>query len=303
MTTTTNPANIAGVARAAMLATMKISLYSGRKKDSRTQAEVVAAKHSKSSRAASVYKSLFADCSELEAITKFQARARARHYALTLPWDDQGARLLPTTALLDYQAEMVRYQTEFERLVQVFLDKYDTLVAAAAFQLGTLFDRAEYPKRDAVAKQFRFEVVYAPLPISGDFRLDIEAEVQDDLVRKYEARMSAQLSAAQQDAWTRVYEALVRFKDRLTLNEDGTRKIFHETMVTNTQELCEVLAHLNVTKDPALDKARAQLVNLVDTVDVKELRKEEGARLLTLQGVNQILDAFDWGVEDEDENA
>jgi len=292
---TTDTTLIAGVARAAMLVNLKVGLYSGRKKDTRTQAEVVSAKGSNSSRAASVYKALFADCKELEAIVKFQARARKQHYTLTLPWDDAGARLLPVAALVEYQNEMSRCRNEFDRLVQNFLDKYDTLVAAAAFQLGALFDRSEYPKREAVAKQFGFDVQYSPLPVAGDFRLDIETEVQNDLARQYEQRLQAQLASAQQDAWTRVHEALTRFQDRLQLNEDGTRKIFHDTMVHNAQELCEVLTHLNVTRDPALEKAREQLQHLLAGVDVQDLRKEEGARLTTLQSVNQILDAFDWG--------
>jgi hypothetical protein len=291
--------NVAGVARSALLVTVNIGLYSGRKKDSRTQAEVVHSKNSGSARAASVYKSLFADCAELDAIVKFQARARKRHYMLTLPWNDNGVRLLPGTALLDYQAEMRRYEQEYSQLCQAFLVKYDTLVAAAAFQLGALFDRSEYPTRDKVAAQFHFTVSYDPVPTSGDFRLDIESQVQRELVAQYEARMVDQLAAAQNDAWTRVYEALGRFRDRLTLNEDGTRRVFQETMVSNAQELCEVLTHLNITKDPKLEAARAQLQRMLDGLDVKELRKEEGVRLEVLHTTNKILDAFDWGQDEE----
>lgn len=292
---------IAGVARAAVLATLRISIYTGRKRDNRTQAEVVQDKHARSARAASVYKALFADCKELDDIIRLQAMARKRHYTLTLPWDDNGPRLLPVLALQEYQQEMEDYQQRFETLVQTFLDKYDTLVAAAAFQLGALFDRAEYPTRAQVAKSFAFNVEYTPVPLAGDFRLDIESEVQQDLAKQYEQRIARQLEDAQQDAWERVYEALKRFQDRLTLNEDGTRKVFHETMVTNAQELCDVLTTLNVTKDPALEKARQQLQNLLAGVDVKELRKFDDARSDTLEKVNRILDAFDWGVETENE--
>jgi len=292
---------IAGVARAAVLATLRISIYTGRKRDNRTQAEVVQDKHARSARAASVYKALFADCKELDDIIRLQAMARKRHYTLTLPWDDNGPRLLPVLALQEYQQEMEDYQQRFETLVQTFLDKYDTLVAAAAFQLGALFDRAEYPSRAQVAKAFAFNVEYTPVPLAGDFRLDIESEVQQDLAKQYEQRIARQLEDAQQDAWERVYEALKRFQDRLTLNEDGTRKVFHETMVTNAQELCDVLTTLNVTKDPALEKARQQLQNLLAGVDVKELRKFDDARSDTLEKVNRILDAFDWGVETENE--
>lgn len=292
--------HIAGIARAGVLVSMNVSLYSGRKQDKRTQAEVVAAKGSGSSRAASVYKNLFTDCKELEAITKFQAKARLRHYQLTLPWNDNGLRLLPTKSLLEYKAEMNRFSDQFDLLVEAFLDKYDNLVAAAAFKLGTLFDRDEYPLREQVARRFRFDIDFTPLPTAGDFRLDIESEVQRDLVAQYEKRMAAQVAAAQQDAWSRMYEALTRLKDRLTLDEDGKRKTFHDTTVTNAQELCEMLTQLNVTNDPALEKARRQLEDAIGGVEPKELRKEEGERLVVLAKVNATLDAFDWGVESDD---
>lgn len=292
--------HIAGIARAGVLVSMNVSLYSGRKQDKRTQAEVVAAKGSGSSRAASVYKNLFTDCKELEAITKFQAKARLRHYQLTLPWNDNGLRLLPTKSLLEYKAEMNRFSDQFDLLVEAFLDKYDNLVAAAAFKLGTLFDRDEYPLREQVARRFRFDIDFTPLPTAGDFRLDIESEVQRDLVAQYEKRMAAQVAAAQQDAWSRMYEALTRLKDRLTLDENGKRKTFHDTTVTNAQELCDMLTQLNVTNDPALEKARRQLEDAIGGVEPKELRKEEGERLVVLAKVNATLDAFDWGVESDD---
>jgi hypothetical protein len=291
---------IAGIARAAMLVDLQISIYSGRKQDKRTQAEVTTAKGANSKRAASVYKSLFADCTELDAITKFQARARAEHYRLTLPWNDYGARLLPTKALLDYQQSMGRYQTEFERLVEAFLDKYDTLVAAAAFQLGTLFDRDEYPARDKVAQKFRMETSFTPLPTAGDFRLDIENEVQQELVDKYEKKITEQIAAANQDSWTRLYEALKRLSDRLVVTEDGKKKVFHDTMVTGALELCELLTQMNVANDQSLEKARRKLEEVLSGVTPKELREEDGTRITTKRKVDEILSAFDWGVGDGD---
>lgn len=289
---------VSGIARAAMLVDLQISIYSGRKQDKRTQAEVTTSKGANSKKAASVYKSLFADCVELDSITKFQARARAEHYRLTLPWNDYGARLLPTKALLDYQKAMGKYQAEFDRLVGAFLDKYDTLVAAAAFQLGTLFEREEYPDRDQVAKKFRMETSFTPLPTSGDFRLDIENEVQQELVDKYEKRITEQIAAANQDSWTRLYEALKRLSDRLVVTEDGKKKVFHDTMVTGALELCELLDQLNVTGDTSLTKASRQLEAVLSGVTPKELREEDGTRITTKQKVDEILAAFEWGVGD-----
>jgi len=197
---------------------------------------------------------------------------------------------------------MNRYKAEFDRLVDVFLNKYDTLVAAAAFQLGTLFDRGEYPSRGKVEQRFRMDVSFTPLPTGGDFRLDIESSVQRDLIAQYEKRIETQLASANQDSWSRLYEALHRLSDRLTVDEDenGTpkKRKFHDTMVTGAVELCELLTIMNVTKDPALEKARRRLEDLLSGVTPKELREEDSTRVLTKQKVDEILSAFDWGVDD-----
>lgn len=285
---------IAGIARASMLVDLAISVYAGRKQDRKTQDEVTSSKGAGSKRAASVYKSLFADCKELDDITKFQAKVRNEHYKLTLPWSDNGQRLLPTKALLDYQATMTKHEQEFRRLVDRFLDKYDTLVAAAAFQLGTLFDRDEYPTRDQVARKFSMDTSFTPLPTAGDFRLDIESAVQRELVEQYEARAKAQLAQANQDSWTRLHTALSKMSDRLTVDEDGKKRVFHDTLVTNAEELCDLLTVMNVTNDPDLERARCKLVDALTGVTPKELREEDSTRLETKRKVDAILESFDW---------
>ena len=293
--------NIAGVARAAMLVDLNISTYSGRKQDKATQEEVTTSKGAGSKQAASVYKNLFANCAELMAITKFQARARAEHYRLTLPWSDNGSRLLPTASLLDYTATMGKYQNEFDQLVAAFVAKYDTLVAAAAFQLGTLFDRDEYMSSGRVAQRFYMGISYTPLPSSGDFRLDIESEVQADLIKQYEARTQQLLAQANQDAWTRLHTVLTKLSDRLIVDEDGKKNVFHDTIVTNAEELCDLLKSLNVTGDADLERARRRLQEAMEGVTPKELRDELSTRLDVKRQVDVMLESYDWGLSDDTE--
>ena len=299
----TNTNHIAGVARSAMLVTLEIRLYTGRKQDKKTTSEVTLSKAAMSTKASSVYKNLFAECKELDAIVKYSAVVRAEHYRLTLPWNDFGARLLPTANLLDYQTKMGACRTEFERLAKAFLVRYDTLVSAAAFQLGKLFDRAEYPPKEAIARRFTIESAFTPLPLAGDFRLDIEAEVQNDLAKSYERDIEQRMAGMAQDAWDRLYKVLARLSDRLTANEDGTKRVFHDTLVHNAVDLCDLLTKLNPMGDQALEKARRQLEEALLGVEPAELRKEEGARMQVKHKVDAILDAFDWGNDDADDLA
>lgn len=119
------PVAAAAIARRNLLVDLRVSLYSGRRKDRATQEEVQHAKGAASRRAASVYKSLFAECAELETITSIQNRARRRHYAMTAPWSDTGTRLLPLVGLKAYMAEMRNYQQHVKENVEQILSAFD----------------------------------------------------------------------------------------------------------------------------------------------------------------------------------
>jgi hypothetical protein len=82
------------------------------------------------------------------------------------------------------------------------------------------------------------------------------------------------------------------------IEEDGKKRKFHDTMVTGAVELCELLTHMNITNDPALEKARRRLEEVLSGVTPKDLRESDGTRAATKQKVDAILAAFDWGVDD-----
>lgn len=299
---------ISGVACGALIVDLTISTYSGRKKDKKTQAEVVVAKSSGSAKAASVYKSLFAECKELEAITKYGAVVRASHYRLTRPWSDMGSRILPTARLVEYCDVMNAHEAKFNELVTAFLDKYDTLVSAAAFQLGALFDRTEYPSRAVLASKFGIYRYEAPLPTGGDWRLDLDADRQRELVQKYQKRFEEQLTKAQMENWQKLYDALKLISSKLIDRVDEeTGKVkpqkLYETMIEAPLDLCDLLKDLNFSKDPALERARQQLENALTGVTIEDLRESEGTRVLTKQKVDAVLSAFDWGDLDEENDA
>lgn len=292
---------MSGIARSSLLVDLSLSVYSGRKQDTTTRDEVTASKGAKSKRAASVYKSLFADCKELDDIIKFQAKLRSANYKYTKPWFDSGVRMLPATLLQQHQDLMYDHEKEFWGLVDKFLDKYDTLVAAAAFQLGSLFDRNEYPTRSQVKRKFAFNITYTPMPTSGDFRLDIENAAQAELAQKYEESMKAMMQRAAQDSWEKMHGVLSRLAKQLGPRDDKRGKIY-DSLIAGTHELCDLLKHFNVTQDPKLERMRVELLNAIDGVTTDALRKEEDTRLVVHKRVQDLLAQHDWGITDDDED-
>ena len=97
------------------------------------------------------------------------------------------------------------------------------------------------------------------------------------------------------DLWRRLHEQLTRMSDRLGVGQDGKPNVFHNTLVTNAVELCDMLRDLNVTNDPDLETARKQLENVLLGVEPDELRKNPAVRESVKTQVESVLDSYNWG--------
>ena len=203
------------ITTAAMLGSLNISVWEARIQDKTTRDEVLGSKGAKSKKAASVSKNLFSECPELEAIKSLRGEARIWFNSRTLPWDDNGARLITTRQYLDVTAKAAEYEAKFNTLVQAFLSTYGTAISKQAFEMGALFDRSEYPLADEVRAKFRFGLSLSPLPSSGDFRVDIGHEAQRHLAEQYERATTERVQAAVQDTWNRVRDQVSWVRERM----------------------------------------------------------------------------------------
>jgi hypothetical protein len=285
--------NSISIASSAMLVELSISAWTARKLDKRVSAEVDANKATKT-RAGNYNKNLLAGTGFLDTITKYAANARAWHISQTLPWSDNGLRLLPMSNFLEYKTQLATLERNYMALVQKFLIAYPNLVSAAAFQLGELFDRSEYPEADTIARKFKFNVNYLPVPMAGDFRVDIGEEAKAEIIASCEGIYNERLNNAMRDAWTRLHECLMRMSERLADNEKGEKKIFRDSLVENAVELTALLKHFNLTKDANMEQARTELENAIKNHDADDLRESFVAREAVKSKVDAILGKFNF---------
>jgi hypothetical protein len=93
------------IERRVMLVGLNISVFTGERID-RAVAEEVAEKHAADKHDSGRFSKQIISKHALEAVSKAAAAARTRHYELTLPWNDQGQRLLSVAGLIPYTEEM-----------------------------------------------------------------------------------------------------------------------------------------------------------------------------------------------------
>ena len=81
----------------AMLVSLRISAWSGRQYDRKASNHV--AVHHEASASAGRYNKCLLPKAAFAALTATMSKARSSHYEQTLPWDDQGSRLLTVASL------------------------------------------------------------------------------------------------------------------------------------------------------------------------------------------------------------
>ena len=278
---------VTNIASSAVLVDLNIAIWTARKNDKRVSEEIDQAKGTKA-RAGNFHKKLFAGNSTLEELQKFVTQVRTYHYNNTLPWSDSGTRLLVMGRFMEYNTKMREFDEQFHTLKDKFLENYNAMVSAAAFTLGELFDREDYPNPDVVAHKFYYKYDFMPVPQSGDFRIDIGNEGMQELIGKYESQFDLRVKTAMQDAWGRLHDCVSRMSERLDFG-DGDKKIFRDSLVENALELVDMLRCMNITNDPELEKSRKQLEQALFGVSAQELRESADIRKDVKTQVDDIL--------------
>lgn len=291
--------NQISIGSSAMLVELSIRSWTGRKLDKKVSAEVDSAKNTKTS-VVNANKNLMAGTGVLDKIIKQAAAIRSWHISQTLPWTDNGSRLLPMSNFLAYKEQLTKYEEDYNALVDKFIDAYPNLIISAAFTLGDLFDRTEYPEVHTLRNRFSMQYNFFPVPNAGDFRIDINEEAKAEILANCEKAYTDRLNNAMRDAWERLKDCLVRMSDRLEVDEvdeevDGRwekvtkPRVFRDSMIENAKELVGLLQHLNLTKDPAMEQTRRDLKSVLDKYDIDTLRESHSARELAKAQVDAIL--------------
>jgi len=277
----------------ALLVEHNISVWTANKLD-KNATDVVISQNCAADKAAQVRKNLMAGSSQRKDIADFAAGCRLWHNTKTLPWANSGARMLPTSMFMDYKQELNDRKAQFDSMVSQFLIDYPQLVQISQNYLGSLFNANDYPHVEEVADKFGYRFVFSPVPDSGHFALDVASEELNDLREQYEADFTTRVNDAMKDAWTRLHKTLTGMSEKLTDAPDEKKRRFHDSFITNAQDLCGLLSHLNVNNDPELEKARRGLETALLGTDVDVIKDSEYARGELKAKVDSVLGQFEW---------
>ena len=265
----------------AMLANLNIRTWSARKLDRSVSAEVDVAH---SAQDGGRYNKLLINKTALDPLTKHAGKVREYHYATTLPWGDNGDRLLPAKQYMDYTAAMRSFKDESDKLTAKFVADYPTLVSDARTRLGTLYDAHDYPDVSDISGRFGLVVGFMPVPDAADFRVDVGAEALEEIKRSINASVNERQAGAVKECWARLYDVV----NKLVVMMEKEKPIFRDSIIENVTGLIDMLPNLNITNDADLNTACS---NVKFTMDYSphELRKNPKARAKLARDMGVVL--------------
>lgn len=274
------------VSSRAVLVTLNVSTWTARKFDKRVT-EDVAVTNSAGNKAGRYNKDLLAGAEQHKAVTQASGAARRTHYMNTLPWSDEGWRLLPTANYQAYVDAMRKARDTFDSAVDTFVSNYSTLREDARRELGALYNSSEYPDASRVREKFDWAIEFAPVPTVGDIRVALPDDEIASIEQRIESRVIAATRDAMADAWDRLRESVTRIAK--ASQEEG---IIRNNLIENARETAELLGRLNVSADADLDAMRDRVLRELATVDVDTMREDDAVRAATKAKADAILESM-----------
>lgn len=268
----------------AMLVKVNLSLWEARKHDKEIT-DKVNREHQAGKHAGRYHKHLFGGpVEELSAVITAHHYLRDAYMAQTLPWEDKGWRLLPTANYFTF-AETIREKTaKFFEARDELVRAYPRLKDRARQVLNGMYRAADYPDVSEIAGKYGVEVEYAPLPSADDFRVNLPAVELARVAKSTEDRTVKSITDAMQEAWNRLGKAVGEMKEKL---DDPVH--LRQTMFDRLKDLAETLGRLNVTNDPSLEEARAEVIRHLGSANAEVVKGNEDKRAAARASADAIL--------------
>lgn len=271
----------------AMLASLHIDRWLATRTDKAITNEI-AQRHGVNAKRAGNYRKhvINTEAESYCAVATAAGRIRDEHYRLTLPWAQNGARILTAVAFEQYSAAMRKLRAEFNVAVDKFLADYPNLVDAARAELNGMWDAKDYPSD--IRSKFGMDVKIFPLPDQQDFRADLPAEAVDSIRVEIAAELERTAAEAMRDPYQRLFERVSAMAERLK-DPEGTIK---QPMLDGLLEICAILPGLNLTGDPQLTALTTRAQEMVLGISAQNLRDSDALRTSVADKAQQITDVM-----------
>lgn len=238
------------ISRVSVLVTLSISTWDTHRQDKRASQEVATSNNVTDKRLCRLRKTLIPRDPVLKELESVIRAARTFHYDNTHAWMHDGPRILTRKNFDEYMTRMREYKVKFEAAALNFIASYDSLKEQAKMVLGGLYSEGDYPSRDSLYREYKFDTVVQPLPLASSL-LDLGLDSSEGEALRL--RLERELADTFAKANRRVFDDFGAKLRKLTAKlADPAAYVMAETLEA-VRNLAELLPRINLLGDTALD--------------------------------------------------
>ncbi len=208
-------------------------------------------------------------------LTAIRSRIISYWRGITLPYVESGVRLIRQSDIEGFVHAMEGFRQELTQAEADLDAVFGEIKIDALQRLGRLYDPADYPSevRGLFAVDWEFPSVEPPSYLMR-LNSDLYQQEQERIARRFEEAVQL----AEQAFIAEFSKLLSHLTERLANGEDGQRRVFRDSVVTNLTEFFQKFKHLNVRSNQELDQLVNQAQQLVQNVTPQQLRDNVSLR-------------------------
>ena len=231
-------------------------------------------------------KRLLKNCTQLKDVQKAFQDVYTYVIDHTLPWMDEGVRVLPNASYVDFAQEVGEFRRKALSKVEKLGAVWDSAVLADKARLGSMWNPMDYPTKEEMLAKWGISVVFSPIPASEDFRIDMDEadrKALDDAIHEVEQSSTGYLLKEMLKP-----VAAMAAKLSVPIGDEGS--IFRDSLMGNLKDVANRAKKLNLNHDARVDEVIADIEKVTNSVTLTALRETTEVRNATAKQMKSLAD-------------
>lgn len=230
-----------------------------------------------------------------KALTAIKSQAQAYWRGMTLPYPQDGIRLIRQSDIETFETKMREFKDQLAAAAANLQLEYETIKNAAREKLGQLYNPSDYP----ATLENVFAVTWEYPPIDPPrYLMNFNPELYEQEQSRIQQRFENAVAMAEEAFAEQLAEMVSHLIERLQDKPDGSQKVFRNSAIEHFKEFYENFKRMNVRSNPQLESLISQASNLVSGISVQELRSDRDLRQNLSQQMSNLKTALDTVIVD-----
>lgn len=225
-----------------------------------------------------------------KAATTVRSQARQFLRGISLPYPQDGIRLIKLDDLERFEAQMLQFRARLNDAVATLREHYDAIKADARERLGALYNPADYPASLDGVFSLNWEYPSIEPP---QYLLDYNPALYRQQQAAVQARFERAVVLAENAFGERLQELIAHLLERLNGVSTGDTKRFSNSTVENFAEFAAEFRRMNIRGNTQLEALIDRAQSIVSGVDSKAVKANSDLRQNLSEQMGAVRDALD----------